>query len=206
MRVDSVTSNSMFLRSNFLAQRCFTLILCLWMAIVCLTSTPLSALAGLTDDHYDGDIFALYAGNGSLVPPKITLADSLKQSKPTLLVLYTDDSSDSKQYSTTVSQIQAFYGRVIDILAIRVDSLPVKSHYEPTEAGYYYKGYVPQTVVFDQAGKVVLNETGAIAYEPIDDVLRKMFDLLPRSESVPLKRRQVNEVNTELVPQSPQKK
>ncbi len=164
------------------------------------------AWAGLTDDRFDGDIFALYAGNGSLVPPKSTLADSMRQKKPVLLVFYTDDSSDCKQYSLVVSQTQAFYGRVINILAIRVDSLPVKDRFEPTEAGYYYKGFVPQTLIFDQAGKVVLNETGAIEYEKIDDEFRKIFDLLPRSESATLKRRVVNEINTELVPPQPEKK
>ena len=29
-------------------------------------------------DSYDGNIFALYAGNGSLVPPPTTLKDSLE--------------------------------------------------------------------------------------------------------------------------------
>lgn len=164
------------------------------------------AWAGLSDDRFDGDIFALYAGNGSLVPPKSTLADSMRQKKPVLLVFYTDDSSDCKQYSLVVSQTQAFYGRVIDIIPIRVDSLPVKDRFEPTEAGYYYKGFVPQTLVFDQAGKVRLNETGTIEYEKIDDEFRKIFDLLPRSESITLKRRVVNEVSTELVPPKSEKK
>ncbi|MEQ9625976.1 MAG: thioredoxin family protein, partial [Coleofasciculus chthonoplastes F1-TOW-03] len=45
-----------------------------------LLSTP-SALAELNDDHFDGNIFALYAGNGSLVPPRVTLADSMKAHK-----------------------------------------------------------------------------------------------------------------------------
>ncbi|HEY9600054.1 MAG TPA: thioredoxin family protein, partial [Allocoleopsis sp.] len=80
------------------------------------------------------------------------------------------------------------------------DSLPVKSKYEPTEPGYYYKGLVPQTVLIDQKGKVVLNETGQLAYERIDDAFRQVFDLLPRSESVELKRRTLNEINTELTP------
>jgi hypothetical protein len=160
------------------------------------------AWASLDDDRYDGEIFALYAGNGSLVPAKMTLADSLNQKKPAMLVFYTDDSSDCKRYSNVVSQTQAFYGRVIDILPIRVDSLPVKDKFEPNEAGYYYKGFVPQTIVFDQAGKVLLNEIGAIPYEKIDDEFRKVFDLLPRSESTILKRRPVNEINTELVPQA----
>ena len=42
----------------------------LWM-------TP--AWAGLNDDNYDGNIFALYAGNGSIVPPRFSLAQSLEQ-------------------------------------------------------------------------------------------------------------------------------
>jgi hypothetical protein len=202
-RTLTLLSNFMLLRFNL--SRFWTLLLSA-VVVAWLMLAPLPAQAGLTDDRYDGDIFALYAGNGSLVPPKLTLADSLKQEKATLLVFYTDDSSDCKQYSTVVSQLQAFYGRVTDILAIRVDSLPVKSQFGPTEAGYYYQGFVPQTVVFDQSGKMRFNEKGSIAFEQVDDVFRTMFDLLPRSQSVPLKRRQVNEVNTELVPATPAKK
>jgi hypothetical protein len=161
-----------------------------------------TAYAGLNDDHYDGNIFPLYAGNGYLVPPKVTLAQSLKSKNPTLLFLYIDDSRDCKQYSPVVSQLDAFYGRVADLIPISVDTIPLKDSYKPDEPGYYYKGVVPQTVIFDQKGKVVLNESGVLDFEPLDDKLRAVFDLLPRSESVELKRRPVNEINTELVPQS----
>ncbi|MEN8443536.1 MAG: thioredoxin family protein, partial [Cyanobacteria bacterium J06555_13] len=47
---------------------------------------------------------------------------------------------------------------------------------------------------------LVFNEAGQVPYEKIDDLLRTVFDLLPRTESVELKRRPINEVNTELVP------
>lgn len=159
--------------------------------------TP-AAWAGRDDDRYDGDIFALYAGNGSLVPPKFTLAQSLKRDRPTLLVLYVDDSFDCKEYSGIVSQLQSFYGRAADFIALRVDALPQKKSYEPNEAGYYYKGVVPQTVLFNTEGKVALNESGVLPFERVDDVFREVFDLLPRSESVPLKRRSVNEISSEL--------
>jgi len=49
------------------------------------------ALASI-DDRFDGNIFVLYGGNGSLVPPKVTLAKSLAGDRPTLLVFYVDDS------------------------------------------------------------------------------------------------------------------
>lgn len=160
--------------------------------------TPV-ALAGLNDDRYDGNIFTLYAGNGSLVPPKVTLADSIHSDRPTLLVFYTDDSRDCKQYSTVVSQLQASYGRAADFIPVRADSIAPKATYTSTEPGYYYQGFVPQTVVLNQSGTVVLNETGNVAFETIDDTFRQVFDLLPRSESKELRRRPVNELNTELV-------
>ena len=160
------------------------------------------AYAGLHDDDYDGNIFALYAGNGSIVPPKFSLLQSLKQDKPTLLVFYVDDSRDSKEFSPVVSQLQAPYGRVANFIAIAADSVPVKDNYEKTEPGYYFSNAVPQTVLFDKQGNVVLNEIGQIPYEMVDDKMRELFDLLPREESVELKRRSFNEVNSELVNES----
>jgi hypothetical protein len=158
-----------------------------------------SAWAGIQDDRYDGNIFALYAGNGSLVPPKVTLAKSLSSERPTLLTFYIDDSQDCKQFSAVISQIQAYYGRVLDFIPVNVDSIPVQASYAPTEPGYYYKGKVPQTLVFDISGKQVLDVVGKGSFEQFDDVLRNVFDLLPRSESPDLKRRALNEVNAELV-------
>lgn len=171
---------------------------CLWIG------TP-SALAGLSDDRYDGNIFPLYAGNGSLIPPRVSLAEALKrEDKATLLFFYLDDSSDCKQFVPIVSQLDGFYGRAADFISVNVDSIPIKASYNASEPGYYYKGLVPQVLVLDQAGKVRLDKTGSsVTFEQIDDVLREVFDLLPRSESVELKRRLVNEFNTELTPDTP---
>lgn len=169
----------------------FTLICC------CLPLTTSSATASLNDDRFDGNIFALYGGNGSLVPPKVELADSFKQSRPALLVFFLDDSKDCKQFSTVVSELQRFYGRAADFIPVNVDSLWSETD-DPTKPGYYYQGYVPQTVLIDQSGEVVLDAKGQVAFEKVDDVFREVFDLLPRSDSVELKRRVVNELNTEL--------
>ncbi|MBW4562093.1 MAG: thylakoid membrane photosystem I accumulation factor [Mojavia pulchra JT2-VF2] len=156
------------------------------------------AFAGIKDDIYDGNIFVVYAGNGSLVPPKQTLAQSLEMHKPTVLAFYVDDSRDCKEYAIVISRIQEFYGRAAEIIPINVDSIPSKKDYNATEPGYYYSGSVPQVVVFDQSGKVVLNQKGQVPYEEIDDRLREVFYLLPRSESVQLKRRAFNEFSGEL--------
>jgi len=169
---------------------------CLWAS---LGSAP--AIAGLTDDDYDGNIFALYAGNGSIVPPRYSLAQSFQQNKPTLLFFFVDDSSDSKAFASVVSQLQAPYGREANFLAIAADSIPVKDSYEPNEVGYYFEGSVPHTVIFDAEDNVVFNEIGQVPYEKVDDKLRQVFGLLPREESEELRRRPINEVNSELVAQ-----
>lgn len=156
------------------------------------------ALASLTDDRYEGNIFVLYGGNGSLVPAKTSLAASLTQKKPALLVFYLEDSRDCKQFAIVVSQLQAFYGRAASFVPVNVDTLRPDIAYPPTEPGYYYKGLVPQTVVIDQAGKVAFDAAGKVSFEQVDDVLREVFNLLPRSESVELKRRPVNEFSSEL--------
>jgi len=162
-----------------------------------LVFTP-SAIASLDDDRYDGNIFALYAGNGSLVPPRVTLAESMKGGKPSLLVFYLEDSKDCKAYSINVSELQRYYGRAANFIPINVDMLADKTDFSPTEAGYYYRGFVPQTVIIDQEGKVAFDEIGQVSFETVDAAFREVFDLLPRSESKALKRRSLNNINVGL--------
>ncbi len=160
-----------------------------------------SAQASIDDDRLDGNIFVVYAGNGSLVPPRLSLPETFERKLPAVLVYYLDDSSDCKQFAFIVSRIQEFYGRAASIIPVSVDSIPLKSSYRPDEPGHYYQGVVPQTVVLGANKKVIYNGKGVVKFEEVDDVLRKEFNLLPRSESVELKVRTFNEFNSELVPQ-----
>ncbi|MDJ0516537.1 MAG: thylakoid membrane photosystem I accumulation factor [Trichodesmium sp. MO_231.B1] len=187
------------LTQPFSWQKIFSSLFAFLIAIffLLLIATP-TALASLNDDRFDGNIFALYAGNGSLVPAKVTLKESLKSSRPALLVFFLDDSKDCKQFSTVVSQLQEFYGRAADFIPVNVDAMTNFVTDDSTKPAYYYEGFVPQTVLIDQEGKVVLNEKGQVPFEKVDDTFREVFDLLPRSESVELKRRIVNEINVEL--------
>ncbi|MEO0518706.1 MAG: thylakoid membrane photosystem I accumulation factor [Cyanobacteria bacterium P01_A01_bin.116] len=186
--------------ANFFRGCCLALVGVLSVVSLWISLGSAPALAELNDDHYDGNIFALYAGNGSIVPPRFNLAQSFKQDKPTLLFFYADDSRDSKLFASVVSQLQAPYGRAANFVAIAADSVPVKDSYDKTEAGYYFQNAVPHTVIFDKDNNEVYNKIGQVPYEEIDDKLREVFDLLPRTESVELRRRSFNEVNTELVP------
>lgn len=181
-------------------QRLFTgclLTLAIVLGSLLWVGTP-PAFAGIDDDRFDGNIYALYGGNGSLVPPRVTLSDSFGRSKPVLLVFFVDDSSDCKRFAAVVSGLQAFYGRAADFMPINVDAIPVQSSYEKTEPGYYYNGVVPETVLLDQSGKVVLDAKGQVPFETVDDAFRKVFNLLPRDQSIKLKQRSFNEFSSEV--------
>lgn len=175
-----------------LLSKCLLLLLCLLI----IGGQP--AFAGMKDDRYEGNIFVVFAGNGSLVPPRQTLAQTLAAKKPAILAFYVDDSSDCKQYAVYISQTQAYYSKAVEIIPVSVDTILPKEKYEPNEPGYYYSGKVPQVVLFDDAGKVILNKTGQVPFEEIDDKFRGVFNLAPRDESIEFKQRSFNEYSSEL--------
>ncbi len=196
LRFASIVKNNFYRFSQKLAKLSALTLVLINLGLVCLPANQ--AIAGIDDDRYEGNIYILYAGNGSLVPPRINLKESLARETPAIVVFCVDDSSDCKQYSTLVSRFQEFYGRAASIIPVNVDALDLSAKYQKDQEGYYYKGKVPQTVIIDQKGKVVFNEQGQPAYEKVDDQLRKVFDLLPREESVQLQRRSFNEYNSEI--------
>ena len=171
----------------------------LLMLVICILFTSIQpASAGIDDDRYEGNIFIVYAGNGSLIPPRATLAEALENHKPAILAFYVDDSRDCKQYAIVISQIQSYYGKKAEIIPVNVDTIKPTTEVSAKEPSYYYSGSVPQVVVFNQSGDVVLNKKGQLPFEEIDDKFREVFDLLPRSKSIELRRRSFNEFNSEL--------
>ncbi len=180
-------------------QGIFRFILPLLLCATLLISLGAPAIAAVDDDRLDGNIFVVYAGNGSLVPPRLSLAESFQRKLPVILVYYLDDSRDCKEYAFIVSRMQEFYGQAASIIPISVDSLQPKSRYAKDDPGRYYQGVIPQTVILDENGKQIFNAQGVVKFEVVDDVLRTLFDLLPRSESVTLQQRTFNEFNSQLV-------
>lgn len=167
------------------------------MAIVVSFALPANAI--LKDDHYDGSIFALYGGNGSIVPPKFSLAKSLSLGRPSLLAFYVDDSYDCKLYTPVLNDMQAFYGKAVSIIPISVDSFDIANNkYQPTEEPYYYKGFVPQTVLISAEGKVLFDQEGKPNFDDIEEAL-KQIPGLPSPDPKLLQRkklaRPINEVN-----------
>ncbi len=162
--------------------------LCVLLLCLGIFSTA-PATAGMNDDHFDGNIFVLYASNGSLVPPRNSLVEAQQQERPSVLMFYTDDSPECKDNSLVVSQLQAFYRQNVNFMPISVDTLPSDKTYTSDQAPYYYNGsLVPQFVVINPAGDVALDRIGQTPYEVIDDSLRDIKNLPPRPESFAIAR------------------
>ncbi|GAB4215603.1 MAG: thylakoid membrane photosystem I accumulation factor [Synechococcales cyanobacterium] len=139
-----------------------------------LSGSPSWAL--LTDDRYDGNIFALYGSNGGMIPARTTVEDSQKYGRPALLVYYIDDSRDCKPYSAAIANLQVRYGVGVNVLPYSVDGLDLG---DPQGPGRYYRGQVPQTILFDGQGTVVYESVGDRPLEEVENAIRALFDLAP---------------------------
>lgn len=161
-------------------------------------ATP--AWAGLDDDRYDGNIFALYAGNGSLVPPRSTLAEALDDGRVAVVIYYLDDSSVSKRFAPVVSELQRQWGNSIELIPLVTDPLQDRKPEGAADPATYWKGTIPQVVVFDRAGKVVFDASGAVSSDAINSAVSRATGIPLPAGAKALTTESFNELNSEVVP------
>lgn len=161
------------------------------LTLLSLLWTPPS-WAGLNDDRYEGNIFALYGANGALIPPKVTVEQSLQRQTPAVLVYYIDDSKDCKQFASVIGNLQVRYGLGVNFIAYAVDGLDLDDADGP---GRYYRGQVPQTLIFNPSGEIAYAAMGNRPLVEVENAIRAIFDLEPISAD-DRQARSVNEVQT----------
>ena len=122
-------------------------------------------------DSYDGNIYPIYAGNGSLVPPPSTLSESLKNERTSVLVFYLDDSSTSKQFAPVVSGIKLLWSSSVDLIPLSIDEIDNDEKKTLKDPGYYWHGKIPQTVILDGQGNVLLDKEGQVSFDEINDAI-----------------------------------
>ena len=165
--------------------------------VLALVLMALPGQAARETDSYDGNIFALYAGNGSLVPPAITLAESQAAGRTSVLVDYLDDSSTSKVFSSSVSELQRVWGNSVDLLPLTTDALQDRGDQGQSDPAHYWKGVVPQVVVLDGNGAVILDSEGQVPLEEINAAISAATGIpAPTGGSTSLS---FNELNTEVI-------
>ncbi len=148
-------------------------------------------------DSYDGNIFALYAGNGSLVPPATTLKDALEKERTSVIVFYLDDSSNSKIFAPVVSELQRLWGREVDLLPFTTDAFQGNDSQDPSDPATYWNGNIPQVVVIDGKGTVLLDEDGQVPLQAINAAISAATGIeAPAQGSTTIS---FNELNTEVL-------
>ena len=164
-----------------MAIRCFGLMLalvrCLITVSIALLLHVAPAAAVLNSDSYDGNIYALYAGNGSLVPPANPLSDSLEQGRTAVIVYYLDDSAVSKRFAPVVSELQRLWGRGIDLLPLTIDPLQGRHPTGSADPASYWRGQIPQVAVIDPKGDVVFDQDGQVALVAINEAISQATGL-----------------------------
>ena len=163
----------------------------------CLLLIASPAEAARDTDSYDGNIFALYAGNGSLVPPATTLKDALQKERTSVIVFYLDDSSTSKIFAPVVSELQRLWGREVDLLPFTTDAFHGDDSQDPADPATYWHGTIPQVVVIDGKGTVLLDEDGQVPLEAINAAISAATGIeAPAQGSTTIS---FNELNTEVL-------
>ncbi|MFN9646512.1 MAG: thylakoid membrane photosystem I accumulation factor [Cyanobacteriota bacterium] len=141
------------------------------LLLLALLAWPATVHASLDNDRYDGNIYALYAGNGSLVPPRLSLADALEEHRVSVLVYYLDDSAVSKQFAGVVSELQRVWGNAIELLPLVTDPLQGRADTGPTDPLHYWRGSIPEVVVLTGAGQVVFQGAGQVELAALHQAL-----------------------------------
>jgi hypothetical protein len=172
----------------------------LMVVMLALGLAPGAADAARDTNSYDGNIYALYAGNGSLVPPRSTLADAMAEHRPIVLGFFLDDSAASKQYAVVFNELQRLWGRSAELILLSTDPLQNRETHGPTDPASYWKGVIPQVVVFNTDGKPVLDESGPVSIDAINAALSEVTGLRPQGDVTFSLSREVNELNSEIVP------
>jgi len=160
---------------------------------------PGPAAASLENDRYDGNIFALYAGNGSLVPPRSTLAQSLAEHRVAVLVYYLDDSSVSKQFSPVVSELQRVWGNAVDLIPLVTDPLQNRPDGGANDPAHYWDGLIPQVVVINSDGRVVFDRHGQVSVDAINTAVSEATGIPMAPGSGKSATLSFNELNSEVV-------
>jgi hypothetical protein len=186
-----------------LHQRLAALVLSLLTALGVLAGLTLAvppALAARDTNSYDGNIYALYAGNGSLVPPRSSLAEAMADHRPIVLGFFLDDSAASKQYAVVFNELQRLWGRTAELILLTTDPVQNRSGLGPGDPATYWSGVIPQVVVFNTEGKPVLDESGPVSIDAINAALTEVTGLKPQGDVTLSLSREVNELNSEIVP------
>ena len=150
-----------------------TILKSILIILIFFTSYP--ANASRDSNSYDGNIFPIYAGNGSIVPPQTTLKESLKNERISVLFFYLDDSSDSKAMAPVISGLDLIWRNNIDLIALTTDELQNEtSSSDSNQPNYYWNGLIPQTIILDSTGEIRFDMNGMVDIDDLNKIIGEL--------------------------------
>ena len=161
-----------------------------------LISINIPTYASRISDSYDGNIFPIYAGNGSLVPPQTSLKESIQNKRVSILFFYLDDSADSKALAPLIAGLDLIWKNNIDIIPLTTDELQNKDFTDPLEEGFYWNGYIPQTIILDETGSVKFDKNGLIDLDEVNKVISEIKGIKLENSSFTVE--SFNEYNSQI--------
>ena len=164
--------------------------------IYLLTSISFPVSGSRISDSYDGNIFPIYAGNGSLVPPQTSLKESIQNKRVSILFFYLDDSADSKALAPVIAGLDLIWKNNIDIIPLTTDELQNKDFADPLEEGFYWNGYIPQTIILDETGSVKFDKNGLIDLDEVNKVISELKGIKLENSSFTIE--SFNEYNSQI--------
>ena len=117
-----------------------------------------------------------------------------------MLGFFLDDSAASKQYAVVFNELQRLWGRSAELILLQTDPLQNRETHGPSDPASYWSGVIPQVVVINNDGKVVLDESGPVSIDAINEALSQVTGLRPQGDVKLSLNREVNELNSEIVP------
>jgi len=98
------------------------------------------------------------------------------------------------------NELQRLWGRSAELILLPTDPLQDRKGQGPADPATYWKGVIPQVVVFNQEGKAVLDQSGPVSIDAINTALTEVTGLKPQGDVTLSLNLEVNELNSEIVP------
>ena len=100
-------------------------------------------------------------------------SESLKNERTSVLVFYLDDSANSKLFAPVVSGIKLLWSSSVDLIPLSIDELDNDDQKTSNDPGFYWHGKIPQVVILDGKGNVLLDKEGQISFDEINNAITK---------------------------------
>ena len=102
----------------------------------------------------------------------------------------------SKDFAPLLSDLDGRWGRVVEVIALASDPFRVDAKAPQSDPSHYWRGTVPQLLLLDNSGKVLLDVDGRMDMNVIESAISKATGIDLPSEQADRSSTSFNEINS----------